>query len=70
MQVYTNSMGIEFCAIGDLVLRGGHGVITISSITPESLVKCVRAEIFKFHSTLTAEQYVTLSNAIELGIIK
>lgn len=70
MQVYTNSMGTEFCVIGDLVLRGAHGVITISSITPESVTKCIQAGIFKFHPTLTPEQYTTLANAVNLGIIK
>ena len=70
MQVYVNSNGIEFCAVGDLVLRGGHGVITISGIKPESLVKGVQAGIFTFHSLLTAKQYVTIANAVKYGFIK
>lgn len=72
MQVYTNSKGIEFCAVAGVVLRtgGGYGIINISGITPESLVKGVQAGIFTFHSTLTAKQYVTLADAIKYGIIE
>lgn len=72
MQVYTNSMGIEFCAVAGVVLRtgGGYGIINISGVTPESLVKGVQAGIFTFHSSLTAKQYVTLANAIKCGVIE
>ena len=72
MQVYTNSKGIEFCAIGGVVLRtgGGYGTINISRITPESLVKGIQAGIFTLHSTLTAKQYVTLANEVNYGFIK
>ena len=66
MQVYTNSMGIEFCVVAGVVLRtsGGCGIISISGITPESLVKGIQAGIFTFHSTLTAKQYIALANAV------
>lgn len=72
MQVYTNSKGVEFCAIGDVVLRtgGGYGIINISGITQDRLVKGVQAGIFTFHSTLTSKQYVTLANAIKCGVIE
>lgn len=72
MQVYTNSMGIEFCVISGVVLRtgGGYGIINISGITPESLAKGIQAGIFTFNSTLTAKQYVTLANAVKYGFIE
>lgn len=72
MQVYTNSKGVEFCAIGDVVLRtgGGYGIINISGITQEQLVKGIQAGIFTYHSSLTAKQYVTLETAIRAGVIE
>lgn len=72
MQVYTNSVGIEFCVVSGVVLRtvGGLGIINISGIKPESLVNGVHAGIFTFHSTLTAKQYVTLTNSVKYGFIK
>ena len=72
MQVYTNSMGVEFCAIGNVVLRtgGGYGIINISGITQDQLVKGIQAGIFTFHSSLTAKQYVNLANAVKYGFIK
>lgn len=72
MQVYTNSMGVEFCSIGNVVLRtgGGYGVINISGITQDQLVKGIQAGIFTYHSTLTAKQYVTLETAIRAGFIE
>ena len=71
MQVYTNSMGVEFCAIGNVVLRtgGGYG-INISGITQDQLVNGIQYGIFTYHSPLTAKQYETLSDAIKCGIIK
>lgn len=72
MQVYTNTNGVEFCVVSGVVLRtvGGLGIIGISGIEPELLVKGVHAGIFTFHSTLTAKQYVTLANAVKYGFIK
>ena len=72
MQVYTNSKGVEFCAIGDVVLRtgGGCGIINISGITQDQLVKGIQAGIFTYHSSLTAKQYVTLETAIRAGVIE
>ncbi|UOX38510.1 hypothetical protein [Escherichia phage P818] len=72
MQVYTNSKGVEFCAIGDVVLRtgGGRGIINISGITRDQLVKGIQAGIFTFHSTLTADDYITLDAAVRVGFIE
>lgn len=72
MQVYTNSKGIEFCAVGDVVLRTGSdvGVVKISRITQDQLVKGIQAGIFTYHSSLTAKQYVTLETAIRAGFIE
>ena len=72
MQVYTNSMGVEFCVVSGVVLRtgGGRGIINISGITRDQLVKGIQAGIFTFHSTLTAKQYVTLANAVKYGFIQ
>lgn len=72
MQVYTNSKGVEFCAIGNVVLRtgGGYGIINISGITQEQLVKGIQAGIFTFHSSLTADDYITLDAAVRVGFIE
>lgn len=72
MQVYTNSKGVEFCAIGDVVLRtcGGYGIVNISGITQDQLLKGIQAGIFTYHSSLTAKQYVTLETAIRAGFIE
>lgn len=72
MQVYVNSKGVEFCAVGDVVLRTGSdvGVVKISRITQDQLVKGIQAGIFTFHSSLTAKQYVTLETAIRAGFIE
>ncbi len=72
MQVYTNSKGVEFCAVGDVVLRtgGGYGIINISRITQDQLVKAIKAGVVTYHSTLTAKQYITLEMAIRAGVIK
>lgn len=72
MQVYTNSNGVEFCVVSGVVIRtvGGLGVVNISGIKNESLVKGIQAGIFTFHSTLTAKEYVTLANAVKYGVIK
>lgn len=72
MQVYTNSKGIEFCAVGGVVLRtgGGYGIVNISSITQEQLVKGIQAGIFTYHSTLMVEDYITLEAAIRAGFIE
>lgn len=72
MQVYTNSKGVEFCAVGDVVLRTDSdvGVVKISRITHDQLVKGIRAGIFTYHSSLTAKQYVTLETAIRAGFIE
>lgn len=71
MQVYTNSKGVEFCAIGDVVLRtgGGRGIINISGITQDQLVKGIQAGIFTYHSSLTADDYITLDAAFRVGFI-
>lgn len=71
MQVYTNSKGVEFCAIGDVVLRtgGGRGIINISGITQDQLVKGIQAGIFTYHSSLTADDYITLDAAVRVGFI-
>ena len=71
MQVYTNSKGVEFCSVGDVVLRtgGGHGIINISGITKDQLVKGIQAGIFTYHSTLTADDYITLDAAVRVGLI-
>lgn len=70
MQVYTNSKGVEFYVIGGVVLRtgGGYGIINISGITQDQLVKGIQAGIFTYH--LTAKQYVTLETAIRYGFIE
>lgn len=72
MQVYVNSKGVEFCAVGDVVLRTGSdvGVVKISRITQDLLVKGIQAGIFTYHSSLTAKQYVTLETAIRAGFIE
>ena len=72
MQVYTNSNGVEFCVVSGVVLRtvGGLGIVNISGIKTESLVKGIQAGIFTFHSALTAKEYVTLANAVKYGVIK
>lgn len=72
MQVYVNSNGIEFCAVGSVVLRtgGGYGIINISCITQEQLVKGIQAGIFTYHSSLTADQYITLDAAVRVGFIE
>lgn len=72
MQVYVNSKGVEFCAVGDVVLRTGSdvGVVKISRITQDQLVKGIQAGIFTYHSSLTAKQYVTLETAIRAGFIE
>lgn len=72
MQVYVNSKGVEFGAIGDVVLRtvGDVGVISISGITQDQLVKGIQAGIFTYHSSLTAEQYITLDTAVRVGFIE
>lgn len=72
MQVYTNSKGVEFCAIGDVVLRtgGGYGIINISGITQDQLVKGIQAGIFTYHSSLTADDYITLDAAVRVGFIE
>lgn len=46
MQVYVNSKGVEFCAVGDVVLRTGSdvGVVKISRITQDQLVNGSRLE--------------------------
>lgn len=72
MQAYTNSNGVEFCVVSGVVLRtvGDLGIVNISGIKTESLVKGVQAGIFTFHSTMTAKEYVTLANAVKYGVIK
>lgn len=72
MQVYVNSKGVEFCAVGDVVLRTGSdvGVVKISRITQDQLVKGIQAGIFTYHPSLTAKQYVTLETAIRAGFIE
>lgn len=72
MQVYTNSKGVEFCAVGGVVLRtgGGYGIINISGITQDQLVKGIQAGIFTYHSSLTADDYITLDAAVRVGFIE
>lgn len=72
MQVYTNSKGVEFCAIGDVVLRtgGGYGIVNISGITQDQLVNGIQAGIFTYHSSLTADDYITLDAAVRVGFIE
>lgn len=72
MQVYVNSKGVEFCAVGDVVLRTGGdvGVVKISRITQEQLVKAIKAGVITYHSTLTAEQYIDLDTAVRIGFIE
>lgn len=72
MQVYVNSKGVEFCAVGDVVLRTGadYGIINISDITQDQLVKGIQAGIFTYHLSLTAKQYATLEEAIRGGFIE
>lgn len=72
MQVYVNSKGVEFCAVGDVVLRTGSdvGVVKISRITQDQLVKGIQAGIFTYHSSLTDDDYITLETAIRAGFIE
>lgn len=64
MQVYVNSKGVEFCAVGDV------GVVKISRITQDQLVKGIQAGIFTYHSSLTADDYITLDAAVRVGFIE
>lgn len=72
MQVYVNSKGVEFFAVGDVVLRTGSdvGVVKISRITQDQLVKGIQAGIFTYHSSLTADDYITLDAAVRVGFIE
>lgn len=72
MQVYVNSKGVEFCAVVDVVLRTGSGVgvVKISRITQDQLVKGIQAGIFTYHSSLTADDYIKLDAAVRVGFIE
>jgi len=71
MQVYVNSKGVNFCAVGDVVLRTGSvGVVKISRITQDQLVKGIQAGIFTYHLSLTADDYITLDAAVRVGLIE